>query len=169
MMTDYQAKVNGAKEIQVGYNNGTWQLNQADVPWDMIRTGTRQFHVLLEGRSYVAEVLHFDPSAKTCSLRINNRRYEVSLQDKYDVLLHQLGMDKGQGRKANDMKAPMPGLVLRVMAEPGTVLKKGDSVLVLEAMKMENVLKAPGDGVVKAVQVKAGDKVEKGQLLLTLE
>ena len=64
------------------------------------------------------------------------------------------------------VKAPMPGLVLRLEVEPGAVVKKGQGLLVLEAMKMENELKAPGGGTVSAIHVKAGQPVEKGMPLV---
>jgi len=68
--------------------------------------------------------------------------------------------------KVSEIKAPMPGMVLKVFAEAGMELKKGDNLFVLEAMKMENIIKAPADVTVKTVKIKAGDKVEKGQILM---
>jgi acetyl/propionyl-CoA carboxylase alpha subunit len=67
------------------------------------------------------------------------------------------------------LKAPMPGLVLEVMVGPGTEVKKGDPLLVLEAMKMENVLKAPTDAVIKDVIVEISAAVEKNQVLVNFE
>ena len=69
-------------------------------------------------------------------------------------------------KKLNEIKAPMPGLILDIKVEVGQEVKKGDPILILEAMKMENILKSPGDGIVKAIKVKVKDNVEKGQLLL---
>ena len=69
--------------------------------------------------------------------------------------------------KLNEIKAPMPGLVVRITVEEGAEVKKGDSLLVLEAMKMENVIKAPGDAVVGKIKVNAGQAVEKNQLLIS--
>lgn len=60
----------------------------------------------------------------------------------------------------------MPGMVLQVMVESGQQIKKGDAIVVLEAMKMENILKSPSDGVVKTVKVIKGDKVEKNQVMV---
>jgi biotin carboxyl carrier protein len=77
-----------------------------------------------------------------------------------------MGMDKLQGNAMNELKAPMPGMVLKIMVNAGDEVKKGDSLLVLEAMKMENNIKALGDGVVTAIPIKAGDKVEKNQVLI---
>ncbi|MEZ4891955.1 MAG: acetyl-CoA carboxylase biotin carboxyl carrier protein subunit [Saprospiraceae bacterium] len=75
-------------------------------------------------------------------------------------------MKIGGSQKANIVKAPMPGMVLNILVEPGQQVTKGDSLLILEAMKMENMIKAAGDGVIKAVHVQTGAAVDKGQLLL---
>jgi biotin carboxyl carrier protein len=72
-------------------------------------------------------------------------------------------------RKVNDIKAPMPGLVLKVLVTPGQAIKKGDPVLILEAMKMENVFKATSDATVKEIKVAELTAVEKGEVLIVLE
>jgi len=69
----------------------------------------------------------------------------------------------------NDLKAPMPGLVLDVLVKEGQQIKKGENLLVLEAMKMENNLKALSDAVVKKVNVGKGARVEKNEILIELE
>ncbi|HNH66215.1 MAG TPA: biotin/lipoyl-binding protein, partial [Bacteroidia bacterium] len=71
-------------------------------------------------------------------------------------------------QKVNDLKAPMPGLVLDILVSEGQTIQKGDSLLVLEAMKMENNLKAINDAVVKKINVSKGDKVEKNTVLIEL-
>jgi biotin carboxyl carrier protein len=60
----------------------------------------------------------------------------------------------------------MPGLVLRILASEGDKVMKGGNLLVLEAMKMENIIKAPADVVIKSIRVIAGDKVEKNQVMI---
>ncbi len=77
-------------------------------------------------------------------------------------------MDKMFAQKVNDLKAPMPGLVLDILVSEGQTIQKGDSLLVLEAMKMENNLKAINDAVVKKINVSKGDKVEKNTVLIEL-
>jgi biotin carboxyl carrier protein len=69
----------------------------------------------------------------------------------------------------NTVKAPMPGLVLNIVVEPGQTVEKGDPMIILEAMKMENVIKAAGEGRVKAIKVQKGMAVDKGQLLIELD
>ena len=63
----------------------------------------------------------------------------------------------------------MPGLVLEVLVKPGQTVKKGDKILVLEAMKMENIIKSPGEGIVKECLAEVGATVEKNQILINFE
>jgi biotin carboxyl carrier protein len=63
----------------------------------------------------------------------------------------------------------MPGLVVKLLVQVGDMVNKGDGLLVLEAMKMENLIKASGNGTVKAIKVSAGTKVEKGELLIQFD
>lgn len=67
-----------------------------------------------------------------------------------------------------DVRAPMPGTILKVVVTPGQSVTKGDTLIVLEAMKMENEIIAPVDGVVSEILVQANDRVQSDQLLLTL-
>ena len=79
-----------------------------------------------------------------------------------------MGLDLSKMQKVEPIKAPMPGLILKIMVEVGQTLKKGDPVLILEAMKMENVFKATSDATVKAINIQAGKAVEKGEILIEL-
>jgi biotin carboxyl carrier protein len=80
-----------------------------------------------------------------------------------------MGLDKMASAKVLNVKAPMPGLVLNVLVEPGQEVKKGDKLLVLEAMKMENIIKAAGDGKVGRIAVDKGQAVDKNQTLIEFE
>ena len=77
------------------------------------------------------------------------------------------GADRQRG--AGALRAPMPGLVVRILVEPGQAVARGGGLVVLEAMKMENELKAAADGTVKTVRVGTGEPVEKGQVLVEFE
>ena len=77
-----------------------------------------------------------------------------------------MGLSNLLAAKVSEIKAPMPGMVLKVLVEEGAEIKKGDNLFVLEAMKMENIIKSPADVVVKTIKIKPGDKVEKGQILI---
>ena len=80
-----------------------------------------------------------------------------------------MGFAVGKAKKINEIKSPMPGLIFEVAVSIGQEVKEDDSLLVLEAMKMENNLTSPTDGIVKAIHIKKGDAVDKGTLLIEFE
>jgi biotin carboxyl carrier protein len=69
----------------------------------------------------------------------------------------------------NEIKAPMPGLILEINVAEGAEVKENDALLILEAMKMENVLNSPRDGVIKSISVAQGETVDKNALLIEFE
>ena len=140
-----------------------------DTELDVIQIDAKHFHILKEGKSFQAELIQLDEFKKEVSLRVNGSTYRVQLQDGYDRLIRKMGLQAKAGQQLKDIKAPMPGLVLEILVQPGQSVVAGDPLLILEAMKMENVIKAPGDGVIKEVPVQQGAAVEKGQLLVGLE
>jgi biotin carboxyl carrier protein len=102
-------------------------------------------------------------------IKINKSKYSIELKDRFDILLDQLGMGNANTAKVNDIKAPMPGLIVDIKVQVGDTVKKGDTILILEAMKMENVLKASGEGKIKAIKVSAKQNVEKNQVMIEFE
>ncbi|MCS7035730.1 MAG: biotin/lipoyl-containing protein [Saprospiraceae bacterium] len=136
---------------------------------DAVSDGPGRFHILHEGRAFRAEVVQADYAARRYLLRVDGQPYTVQIADFYTRLVRQLGMATGAGHKTNTIKAPMPGLVLQVMVQPGQAVQKGDPLLILEAMKMENVIKAANEGTVKEVPAHSGQAVEKGATLVVLE
>ena len=99
---------------------------------------------------------------------VDGHRLPVALKTERDLLLERFGMAAVAGAADREVRAPMPGLVLRVTVSPGDAVEAGQGVVVLEAMKMENELKAPGAGVVAAVHAEVGAAVGKNDLLIEL-
>ena len=91
------------------------------------------------------------------------------LKDKYDDLLNQLGLDAATNKKDNEVKAPMPGQVLDILVKAGDTINEGDGLIVLEAMKMENIIKSTRDGVIQEVHAKKSNSVEKNAVLIVFE
>lgn len=136
---------------------------------DTHQVNTRQQHLVHENQSVLTEIISADFINKTYTVQINSNRYTVKIETPLDERIKAMGLSLGEAVAVNDIKAPMPGLILDVPVKAGDVVKEGDYLLVLEAMKMENALTAPRDGVVKAVAVAKGDTVDKGQLLIEME
>jgi biotin carboxyl carrier protein len=164
----YHIKINQDKIYDVEVNANGISLNNELMNISFATVNENQFHVLLNQKSYNVEIVSINAETKTASMKVNNRIYECEIKDQFDDLLKSLGLDNLAAKKINEIKAPMPGLVLKVLVIEGQEFKKGDNLLVLEAMKMENILKAPVDGVVKSIKIKPGDKVDKNEVLLNL-
>lgn len=144
-------------------------LESEQFDWDLSAINERSFHILHQNRSYNAIVLSADYATKTFEIRFSKTTYTVQLKDKFDQLAEKLGFDGGADQAFNQVKAPMPGLVLDILVKEGDVVEKGDSVLILEAMKMENVIKAEGCATVKSIHTTKGAAVEKNTILMELE
>ncbi len=142
------------------------RLNGQPFAWDVALLAPGRFQALHGGRSYDIEVVSADYTTKQFVLKINGQRLELHAKDRFDLLLERLGLSTAAAAQVNELKAPMPGLIVDVRVLPGQAVQKGDPLLVLEAMKMENILKAPADGVVSAIKVGLRDNVQKGQLLV---
>lgn len=166
----YTIKLNGKHEFktELNHNDSAFEgrLNEALVKGDFLKINHHRFHLLYNNHSYNIELLKFNKEEKSLLLKVNSVKYNIQLKDKYDDLLHSLGLDNLSSKKVNDIKAPMPGMVLKILVQEGAEVKKGDPLLVLEAMKMENILKSPTDGVVKKIAALQGVAVEKNQLLI---
>ncbi|MEY3450871.1 MAG: hypothetical protein RL711_696, partial [Bacteroidota bacterium] len=115
---------------------------------------------------YTVEVVELNKSTKEMVLKINGVICELSAQDKFDVLMAQMGISAQSNTKQAQLKAPMPGKVIDVVVVIGQLVKQGETLLILEAMKMENVLKASHDVVISQIIIQQGDTVDKGQVLL---
>jgi biotin carboxyl carrier protein len=147
----------------------TVMLNGHAVNADVVKLDKNKFHVIINNASYNIELLAKDENAKNQTILVNGQKQSVEIKDKYDDLLKQLGMDKLMGNKANLLKAPMPGLVLKVLVTEGQAVKKGDGLLILEAMKMENIIKASSDGMVKKIHIEEKNIVDKNQKMIEFE
>ena len=154
------------KKWQIDFNKSEILVDAVPFEWDivLIRPGT--FHIIKDAVSYYAELIQADYAAKTFTIKINGNLHTLRVKDRFDLLLDKMGMSAADAHKINEIKAPMPGLIIAIKVVPGQEVKKGDPLLVLEAMKMENILKSPGDGVVKTIKVNLRDNVEKGQVLI---
>ncbi|WP_448529058.1 biotin/lipoyl-containing protein [Raineya sp.] len=157
---------NSQKEFFVEAKEGKFFLNESPFAWDSVPINENTFHCLYENKSFVVEIVKADYSEKTFVLKINGKKYEFTAQSEMDLLLEKLGMQKSSGLKVGQLKAPMPGLIVDVRVSEGQKVAKGDVLIILEAMKMENAIKAPAEATIKAICIKKGDSVEKNKVLI---
>jgi biotin carboxyl carrier protein len=155
---DYKLElVEGPKRIEIRFNGRSIKLDNYQV------NAGRLAMLLKDNKPYEFEITR-DDSAYDCWLASRVARCEVlsEKEARYSRLMG-AGADIA---KAEVLKAPMPGLVVRVLVESGQQVKKGDGLVIVEAMKMENELKAIHTGTIKKIHVQNGQAVEKNQVLV---
>lgn len=151
-------------------NKEELQCSTSDVDsLDSILVNENTLHVLDKNSAFDVEIIHSNFLNKTITLSINGNIYDVKLEDEYDQQIKKMGLLAVTTQKLNEVKAPMPGLIVDVLVEVGQEVIEGTPLLVLSAMKMENVILAQGEGVIKSIIVKKDDAVEKGQLIIEME
>ncbi|MDQ3016089.1 MAG: biotin/lipoyl-binding protein [Bacteroidota bacterium] len=124
------------------------------------------FEITRQGKKYTIQLLEFDLIHRTCILEINGQAKTALIIRDLDVMIEKMGLNTSQSKKHRYMMAPMPGLVKSINVTEGQQVTKGDPLLILEAMKMENVIGAPHDAVIKKIQVEKGQAVERGLALI---
>lgn len=144
----------------------TLLINGSRVQVDFVEIGAgRVYSLLIEGRSLEAYV---HPTDDGWQVLLGGRHYRARVEDER---AHRLNPDSTAGRHDHGeyaLKAPMPGLVVAVVVADGQEVERGDVLVILESMKMQNELKAPRSGRVARVRISAGDRVEQHDTLLTL-
>lgn len=128
-------------------------------------SGQPVFSLILDGKSYESFVYQGD---EDWEVLIRGRQYQVKVEDEREKRLKAAAAGGAVEGGEFHLKAPMPGLVVAVLIDEGQEVKKGQVMLILESMKMQNELKAPRDGVMGRVRVKAGESVEQRQTLLSV-
>ena len=117
----------------------------------------------------VIEVLSIDLDNKSMTIRHRHHTYAIEFKNELDRVLDKMGIKRTTETVNKDVKAPMPGKVIELIAKEGDQLAKGDGILILEAMKMENVIKAEAACTIKKILISKSENVEKNQVLIELE
>lgn len=165
----YEAHINGQDPLQVNISDNEVRIGGEIRDYELVPMGERSFQVIRPDGSDIVHIVEVNRAEKTVDLVINGKKATVEISTALDRLLDSLGLGDALTSRVSEIKAPMPGLIHSIMVAPGTVVEKGDGLLILEAMKMENVIKSPDAGTVAAIKIEQGQSVEKGQLLIVFE
>ncbi len=164
-----QLTVNDTNNYTVAREGDDTLINGAPANPDISLQPNGLVSILHKGKSYTGTIVGVDRGNKEVTVKVNGQLYKTAIKEPIDLLLTNMGLDLKAMQKAEPVKAPMPGLVLKVLVTQGQQINKGDGLVILEAMKMENVLKASGPATVKAIKVSERTAVEKGTILIELE
>jgi len=145
-------------------------LSAADVnELNLIKTADNTFHLIDNDTSYTIEIVSSDHNSRSYILRVNGQLQEVSIKNNLDLLIDKMGLTTSTAKDVNVVNAPMPGQIIAIEINEGQEVNENDPILILEAMKMENVMLAPKSGIIKSVHIDIQQVVEKGQLLVEFE
>lgn len=147
----------------------TFSLDTQNTNFEIEDLGKDVYRIKSGKTAEIIEVLAIDIHTKTMTIRHNHSTHVLVFKNELDLVLDKMGIKRAVENISSDIKAPMPGKVIEIVVKEGDVVSKGDPILILEAMKMENVLKAENDCTIKKVLIASAESVEKNQILVELE
>ena len=152
--------------LQTG--DSSLELTEQDIQdLDLVNTASDAYHMIENNQGHHIKLISI--KGHEIKLSIDGSEHTVLVSDEYDKLVEKMGLSAVSTTLLSTIKAPMPGLILDILVESGQAVKEGDPLVILEAMKMENVLKATGEGIVDTVEVTKSQSVEKGQVLIEMQ
>ncbi|MBX3043078.1 MAG: acetyl-CoA carboxylase biotin carboxyl carrier protein subunit [Candidatus Kapabacteria bacterium] len=163
----------GSNEYSVNYdkdNHSIIYIDDKPYEVELLKTfGSDVFSFLVNQRIFQVGLDFGDDSNLEISL--DGLTYSIASTDEMKKVLGRYIANNGGAGKAGagTVKAPMPGLVVKILVKEGMQVVEDEKLIVIEAMKMENTLKSPVTGVVKSVKVIEGQAVEKGAVLIEIE
>ena len=133
---------------------------------DLYKQSGNEFHLIHENNSHHADLIDSDFLNRTYSIKVNSNIYDVEIQRPVDDFVNKMGYAVRSTKTVDSIKAPMPGIIIDLQVEKGQTVKEGDTLLILEAMKMENAIVCPKDTTIKEIYTSVGETVDKNKLLI---
>jgi len=152
--------------VDVSGTDGQYRITIGEEAWEVDARLTAQgiYSLLVDGVSYVADVVDRDGA---CVVDVGGELYEITVEEQTRHIIRTRGGAAG-GSRSRTLTAPLPGKISRVAVRPGDAVAAGDTLLVIEAMKMENEFKAGAAGTVAEVRVQPGQAVNAGDVLIVM-
>jgi biotin carboxyl carrier protein len=159
---------NGELTSRLIKKNNSW-INDKNNDYQLVVKDHETVLITTPDKVFTFRCLSVNTEEKTVTLLYNANKYTLKITEPLDELLKSMGLENALTPKISEVKAPMPGLVLDILVKPGDSVKKGDKILILEAMKMENAIKSPIDAVISEIHVSQGNAVDKNQSLVVFQ
>ncbi|MEO8446693.1 MAG: biotin/lipoyl-containing protein [bacterium] len=147
---------------------GKFIANGKEYEFDHKPVSSNVFILRINNKNYFVDITDTD-TAGMYEVGIDGINYKVESRSELDLMIQKLNGNKSEGKLKKEIHSPMPGIIVKLNVTEGQSINKGEVLLVLEAMKMENEIKAVKDCIIKKINVSERSSVEKNELLLTLE
>lgn len=158
-----KARINDQADYKVVKEMGHYLINDQVIRAQVERIDQDRYLIRYGNKLFRAHTrIHGD----LVRITINHRQYELKIQSENEMMLEKLGINASSSKTVELLKAPMPGLVIDILVQEGMQVKQGQPLLILKAMKMENILRASHDGAIKRILVDKNQKVEKDAVML---
>jgi biotin carboxyl carrier protein len=136
---------------------------------EYINTHSNEISLRKDGEKFNCRILKYYKSKNEYILKVNGKIISLKLSSTIEKTIKKIGLNNIDTQSVNELKSPMPGLIVEIKVKQGESIKKDQQLIVLEAMKMENVLTSPVDGIIKEIIVNPQQTVEKNSLLVIFE
>lgn len=156
----HKYEINIISKNEVILNGIKYQINLSKLKNDL-------YQLNIDGKQYQLYTTEID--AGLFQSAVSGEDFTIKLQTKLEAEANKLLKKNGNSNSKKKITAPMNGLVVKVNKQVGDMVKLGESLLVLEAMKMENEIKSLSEGIIKTNNCKVGESVDKGELLFIIE
>lgn len=166
-MNEFVITYNG-KKVSVGIlSDKRVKINGAEYNAVLSRVDNKSYLLIVDNK--VFEITYNRIEKDKFGLLIGSSYYELYVRTKLEEAASEILKKKSSTHKHDVVKAPMPGLILKINKQKGDSVKIGDPLFLLEAMKMENEIRSPITGTIKELMIKEGTSVEKDEIILTFE
>ena len=166
---EYEAVINSVNSKIINSAGNEIKVDGTNYLINHVKLADGRIHLMVNNTNYTISPISVDFEKKLFAFELKGKMYHVRLKDPFDKQLESMGFQKNNhNNKISSIKAPMPGLVVKVLVSENQEIKTGDNMLILKAMKMENVIKSPSNSIVKKILVNDSEAVEKDQELIIL-
>ena len=165
-MNNYVVNINGKKKKNVKLRNSHAEVDGKNVEYEILSKNKNQIIVKIDGKIYNA--VYSRKGEGKIQMLANGQNFDLEVLTDLQNRAKEYQAEKRRNSGELQVAASMPGLVLKINVSEGDEVNEGDTLFILEAMKMENEIKAESPGKVKEIKVKQGDAVEKGAVILTI-
>jgi len=161
-----KVKVDDEYEFLIDKKRDYYLVNDKKQQFDVQKTSNTSLHLIYDNKPYQVDISHIDYEEKSAEIIVNGSKHKVQIQIDNQGFLKVTGPMSRQIKCVRQLKAPMPGLIVDLKVIEGQSVEKDEALVVLKAMKMENILKSPVDGIVSKILVAENQKIEKDAVLI---